>query len=126
MPEAPLALIVEDDPTIRMLVGRSASRAGFALAEASDLRSLEAALATAEPALVVLDLTLGTLPPGELLAWLARLGCAAPLLPLTGWGGPETTSLLDDWRQRGLQILPLVSKPVHLHALTELLRHYLP
>jgi two-component system cell cycle response regulator DivK len=58
MPEVPFILIVEDDPTNRMLATRILSSAGMNFAEAVDDEHALAFLATRRPDLVLMDLSL--------------------------------------------------------------------
>ncbi|WP_425086459.1 response regulator [Zavarzinia compransoris] len=78
-------LLVEDDPEIRMLLTGFLHREGFAVAAAADAVAMDAQLARARPALMVLDLML----PGEDgLSICRRLSgtCGFPIIMLTAKG----------------------------------------
>lgn len=65
-------LVVDDDPAIRRLLGRTLERAGYVVVEAADARAGLAALAIDKPDLVLLDLGLPDRDGLELLPLLVR------------------------------------------------------
>lgn len=76
-------LIAEDDPTIRAVVAEALEHEGYAAATASDGAEALAALARAEPRLLVLDLRMPRVS-GQEVARVARArGLTMPILVLT-------------------------------------------
>lgn len=125
MADSPTALIVDDDPILRMLVRRSAERAGFSVVEAASLRELCQHLEQFAPAVVVLDLNLGDAVGKELLVELAQADCSSPLLPLTGLSEWEVAPLVQLGLSLGLDLRQAVHKPVSSTTLTQLLGDFL-
>jgi DNA-binding response OmpR family regulator len=75
-------LVVEDDASLRLLCRLNLELDGFRVAEADAVEAARAAVAAERPALVVLDLTLGTEDAAPLLDELRAGGL--PVLVLTG------------------------------------------
>lgn len=63
----PVALVIEDDPSLSMIFTRALSEAGFATTSAMDGRIALEALQTTTPAVVILDLHLPHVSGEELL-----------------------------------------------------------
>jgi DNA-binding response OmpR family regulator len=78
----PTALVVEDDPALRMLARVNLELEGFAVAEAGTVEEAEAAVREARPDVVLLDVHLGG---QEALSLLARLRAdGLPVALVTG------------------------------------------
>lgn len=110
--DPPLALVVDDDPVLRMLVTRSAEQAGYAVTEVGSLGELERVLPAAAPHLVVLDLNLGDAGGAALLRRVAQLGCRATVLLLTGLSEWDLAPLVELGHSLGLSLAPSLRKPV--------------
>jgi DNA-binding response OmpR family regulator len=76
------ALVVDDDAAIRVLVRINLELEGFAVSEAATLAEAESALQRERPAVVLLDVHLGTEDTTELLADLRAGGI--PVAVVTG------------------------------------------
>lgn len=76
------ALVVDDDAAIRVLVRINLELEGFAVSEAATLAEAEAAVQRDRPAVVLLDVHLGTEDTSELLAELRAEGI--PVAVVTG------------------------------------------
>jgi DNA-binding response OmpR family regulator len=81
-PSGPLILVVEDDASLRLVCRVNLELDGFRVAEAASVAEARAAAARERPALVVLDLWLGTEDAGELLDGLR--GDRLPVVLLSG------------------------------------------
>jgi DNA-binding response OmpR family regulator len=79
---APRVLVVDDEPTVREVVGDYLRRDGFVVHEAADGAEALAAVAGFRPDLVVLDLMLPAVPGLDVLRDL-RSGSAIPVILLT-------------------------------------------
>ena len=73
-------LVVEDDASLRFLCRVNLELDGFRIEEAATLEAARAAFAAERPALVVLDLMLGTVEAGDLLDELRADGVPVVLL----------------------------------------------
>jgi two-component system KDP operon response regulator KdpE len=93
----PLILVVEDDPSIRLLCRINLELDGFRVAEAETLAGARAAVAAEQPALAVVDLWLGSEDAGGLLDDLRGTGLPVVLLSgandAEGYGGRATEVL---------------------------------
>lgn len=76
------ALVVDDDAAIRVLVRINLELEGFAVSEAATLAEAAAALERERPAVVLLDIHLGTEDTSGLLAELRGVGI--PVAVVTG------------------------------------------
>ena len=81
-------LVVDDEPTIREMVGFALSRAGFSYIEASDVSQAEAEIAREIPDLIVLDWMLPGQPGIEFVKHLRsdEATRAIPVIMLTARG----------------------------------------
>lgn len=76
------ALVVDDDPSLRMLVRVSLELDGFGVGEAATVGEADAALAASRPDVVVLDVRLGREESTELLMRIRDAGI--PVVLVTG------------------------------------------
>jgi len=76
------ALVIDDDASIRVLVRINLELEGFAVSEAATLSEAQAAVERERPAVVLLDVHLGTEDSGGLLAELRTAGI--PVAVVTG------------------------------------------
>ena len=83
MPESVIsALIVDDDPALRLLCRVNLELEGFAVREAATVGEAEAVLADGRPDVVLLDVHLGGERTNDLLASLRKAGI--PVVLVTG------------------------------------------
>lgn len=80
----PKVLLVDDDPTCRLVIGQCLVSAGYRVIEASTGTGLTALAQAENPALVILDVGMPDCDGWEALADLRRHGSAVPVLMLTG------------------------------------------
>jgi DNA-binding response OmpR family regulator len=71
---SPKALVVDDDPALRMLVRVNLELEGFAVSEAETIDAAKRALAVSRPDVVLLDLHVGREDSGPLLHELRAEG----------------------------------------------------
>ncbi len=80
--DAPLILVVEDNPANLRLTAALLARAGYRMLAAGSLAQASERLAEVRPDLVLLDLGL---PDGDGLELLPRLGAGIPVLAVTAY-----------------------------------------
>lgn len=82
----PLVLVVDDDPTMRLLVGEALDEAGFARREAADGQTALEAFMSARPDLVLLDVMMPGMDGFETCSQLRQLpgGTDVPVMMMTG------------------------------------------
>ncbi|MES2980438.1 MAG: response regulator [Pseudomonadota bacterium] len=89
--ENPLVLLVEDDPSIRFLIGFMLEQQGFRLAVAEDGNQGFAAVTTGPPVdLVLLDIMMPGMDGIELLGHLRRHWPSTPVIMLTAKGDEKS------------------------------------
>jgi CheY-like chemotaxis protein len=91
-------LVVDDDPSLRMLVRVNLELEGFVVREAGTIDAAQAEVAAARPAVVFLDMHLGSTSTHSLLDELRADGI--PVVLVTG------TADLDELRGRAEAVLP--------------------
>ncbi|MHA6780192.1 response regulator transcription factor [Pseudonocardia saturnea] len=89
MTDRPLALVVDDDVTVRDVVGRYLDRAGYRVDVAGDGEAALRAVAERMPDVVVLDLMLPRLGGLEVCRRLRRESVDVPIVMLTALGEEE-------------------------------------
>jgi two-component system KDP operon response regulator KdpE len=104
----PLILVVEDDASLRLLCRFNLELDGFRVVEAATLDAARDAVGAERPALVVLDLRLGTGESGELLDELRAT--AIPVVLLSG------VADLESYRERADDVLAKPFAPADLSA----------
>ncbi|HZQ04251.1 MAG TPA: response regulator [Gaiellaceae bacterium] len=104
-------LVVEDDPSLRLLARVNLELEGFQVREAAALAQARAALAEARPDVVFLDVHLGGEQSDELLDELAAAG--VPVVLVTGSADAAS------YRDRASEVL---GKPYAPEALIEAAR----
>jgi len=91
-------LVVDDDPSLRMLCRVNLELEGFAVREAETVEAARAAVAAEQPGVVFLDMHLGRTTGDSLLGELRAAGI--PVVLVTG------TADLDGLRDRADAVLP--------------------
>jgi len=105
----PLILVVEDDPSLRLLSRVNLELDGFRVVEADTCAAARAAVAAERPATVFLDALLGAELCDELLGELRAAGI--PVVVVSGVDG------LDGYRDRASEVLAKPFDPRALGAL---------
>jgi DNA-binding response OmpR family regulator len=119
-------LIIDDEPSIAAALERIGKGCGYDVATATSADAFKDAYAVAAPDVIILDLAMPDVDGIELLRWLARAGCVATILIITGFGGkiPQSARLLGV--AQGLRMGKIIIKPFRVAEiramLTELAR----
>ncbi|MBV8080432.1 MAG: response regulator [Actinobacteria bacterium] len=101
-------LVVEDDPSLRLLSRVNLELAGFAVREAATLADARAAVAAERPDVVFLDVHLGSEQSDDFLDELRAAGM--PVVLVTG------TADASSYRQRASEVLAKPYAPEELVA----------
>ena len=117
-----LLYVVDDDAVILQVIGRVAQECGYRVRTFATGPAFETALAEQEPDLIVLDISIGAHDGVELLHVLARRGCAAPIMMVSGFDGRLIDSTVRIGRSLDLTMLEPLSKPLKVPELRDLLK----
>ena len=116
---APTILVVDDENTVRHVVGRMLRAEGFALVEATDGREALQVVQQREhpPDLILTDVVMPLLNGGELASRVRAIQPDQRVLLMSAYA-------LEDLRQRGLypEELPFVQKPFTADQLVRAVR----
>jgi len=113
----PRLLVIDDDNLHRMIVCRTAAKAGYAPAGAA---TFDEAVRLAQEAAfdcITLDLSLGPHAGVEMLGHLRVIGCMAPIIVISGSAGVTCDETLQMAKALDLNICKSMAKPVDLAEL---------
>ena len=110
-------LVIDDDSLHRMVICRAAAKAGYLPAGAATCD--EAAKMIRETAFdcITLDLGLGDRAGSEILHHLSSLGCAAPIIVISGCDDATRVESVKLAKSLGLNVWESTRKPVDLTML---------
>jgi DNA-binding response OmpR family regulator len=115
---APRALVVDDDPALRLLVRVNLELDGFVVEEAASVEEADTAVRNAKPDVVLLDVHLGGVRSEDLLGRLRAQGI--PVVLVTGSADvDELRGLADDVLTKPFQPTTLVDTARRLARVRE-------
>ena len=117
-----LLYVVDDDAVILQVIGRVAQECGYNVRTFTTGPAFETAVADQEPDLIILDISIGAHDGVELLNFLARRRCAAPIMMVSGFDGRLIDSAVRVGRALDLTMLEPLSKPLKVPKLRDLLK----
>jgi DNA-binding response OmpR family regulator len=117
--EAPLILVVEDEPELRAVVTFILEEEGFQVAQAADGQQAVERAGETRPALVVLDMGLPILSGEEVAAELARIYPEPPPILVMSAAGAIAE------RARRIGAVSFIAKPFDLDDLAKAVRKIL-
>jgi len=115
-------LVVDDDTVHRMVICRIARQAGFEVDEAASYEAARRMLGLSVYGCVTLDLSLGERGGIDVLRYMAEIGCASPVVVVSGSDDAVRGESLAVARKLNLNVCRPFSKPVKLADLRELMR----
>ena len=115
-------LVVDDDTVHRMVICRIARQAGFEVDEAASYEAARRMLGLSVYGCVTLDLSLGDRGGVDVLRYMAEIGCASPVVVVSGSDDAVRSESLAVARKLNLNVCRPFSKPVKLADLRELMR----
>ncbi|HUI15652.1 MAG TPA: response regulator [Xanthobacteraceae bacterium] len=118
---APRLLVIDDDSLHRMVICRAAAKAGYLPAGAAGYD--EAVRLTRETVFdcITLDLGLGDHAGNEMLHHLAKIGCTAPIIVVSGCDAVTCKEAARIAGSLKLDVWECISKPVDLAMLRSVL-----
>lgn len=106
---AATALVIDDEPAVRAMIGRLLTRMGYGVLEApGGQEGLELLVVRPDIAVVLLDLTMPGLGGAETLQRLRALRPALPVVIMSGYSAEEVRERLGAARRVGVLEKPFV------------------
>ncbi len=120
-------LVVDDQDDMLDFVSQVAEQHGYVIETAKDADSFRERMQSFDPTLISLDLQMPGSDGIELLRYLGRFGCKAPVLINSGMDSRVLSSAEQFGRSVGVTIAGTLQKPIMLEDLEAvLLRHRVP
>jgi EAL domain-containing protein (putative c-di-GMP-specific phosphodiesterase class I)/FixJ family two-component response regulator len=113
-----LLLIVDDEPDMAAFVGRVGARSGFVIDTATSAETFFAMIDGVEPGQMILDLQMPNVDGIQVLRRLAELKCASRILIASGVDQQIIDAARRIGRERGLDIVGTLKKPMRVSELT--------
>ena len=119
-------LVIDDEPNLGRLVKRVAENLGFEVVSTEDPAVFARTARQWHPAVIVLDLNIPGTDGVQLLRGLAADKCAAHVLLTSGEDHKVLEAAHELGRERGLNMGPLLPKPIRIETLRKLLGAFNP
>jgi DNA-binding response OmpR family regulator len=115
-------VILDDDASIADFVGEVARSIGFLVETAHDAAGFQAALATGDPDVVILDLNLPGASGADMLTLLGRRGSKSRIFVMSGSDSFSREAAMQFGRSEGLAMQGHIPKPVRVAELRRMLK----
>jgi EAL domain-containing protein (putative c-di-GMP-specific phosphodiesterase class I) len=110
-------LVVDDEPASSATIGRIARGCGFDTIITTDTEDFRSRIVSWNPTVIVTDLAMPEMDGYQLMEWLAKSGCKAQILVVSG----QEMAVLEEAQGAGLalglNIVGILQKPLRLEAL---------
>ena len=117
----PLLLIVDDEPDLGEFVQDVAESSGFEVKLASSAKQLMDFWSSEGASAIAMDIVMPDMDGIELIGWLAKQECAAPIIVMSGYEGRYSGSASALGRAGGINIIGTLAKPFGAEELEMLL-----
>jgi CheY-like chemotaxis protein len=114
-----LCMIVDDDADLRRVIAHSVGRAGMPSVECASLNEFVASMRQVRPELVFLDVGLQDGGAADVLDVLADHQSDALVQLVSGRSSDELEQLAEEGEERGIRMLPALTKPFRAGAIRE-------
>jgi CheY-like chemotaxis protein len=114
-------LILDDEPTVGMVLSRVAERIGFAVMLTDSPQDFFGQLAPWQPSHIAIDLSMPEMSGVEVLDRLAQTGCTARVIITSGAALGDMNDALDHARALGMRVSGALPKPFSVSLLRALL-----
>jgi len=122
----PRLLLIDDEPALADFVANVARDCGFDPVLTSTDKQFRSALLAERPDMIALDLGMPGMDGVELLRFLAKQDCQAPVLIISGFDRRVLESAFRLGEALGLQMAGPLEKPVRAEELEQLLTQMRP
>jgi DNA-binding response OmpR family regulator len=110
-------LILDDEPSFGIILGRIAERSGWTARSATDVASFQAQFNAERPDAIVLDLNLGATDGRMQLGFLRDAGFDGGIVLMSGSDADALAAAREIGRSLGLAIVGLIAKPTENEAI---------
>ena len=124
--QVPRILIVEHDDRVCRVLGRIIARMGYAALAAADYDSFKTFYNEQVPAAILLNLEIAGNDNVEFCRYLVERKSPAAIILLSNMEADAATDLMKLGLSAGLNMQGVLSKPVDVEAVKEMLKHGLP
>lgn len=114
-------LVCDDEPAFGRLVRTIAEDMGYEVAVTTDGVGLTKAYDRFAPTTIILDMVMPEMDGNEVVLWLARRGCQAKLIIITGYTPDYATHAKTLAEFKGLGPVTTLRKPVNIDELRAVL-----
>ena len=115
-------LVIDDEPASSATIGRIARGCGYDTIITTDIDDFRSRICTWEPTVIVLDLAMPEMDGGELMAWLAKQGCKARILIVSGRATDQLQAAVEAGMVLGLNVEGSLQKPLRVEKLRSVFR----
>ncbi len=113
----PTLLVVDDDAGMAKYIGEVAEVLGFAPRLAGSAKELMAMLDDCRPAGIVMDIVMPDIDGVELIQWLAKRKCTAPIVVISGYDKKYAEAVETIGTDMGAVVIGTLSKPFDIAEL---------
>jgi CheY-like chemotaxis protein len=104
-------MIIDDEKRITTLIERAIRSSGVTFFSVNDPKLISSALANFDPEIIFLDLSMEGYDEGEILHYLASLGCKAKIYLISGLGRTTVETCQAEGVELSLNIVGALTKP---------------
>jgi len=115
-------LVIDDEPASSATIGRIARGCGYDTIITTDIDDFRTRVSSWDPTVIVLDLTMPEMDGRQLMAWLARQGCQARILIVSGLEPHQLQEAEADGNSIGLRMAGSLEKPLRVEKLRSVFR----
>jgi CheY-like chemotaxis protein len=115
-------LICDDEPAVGRLVKAIAEPLGYEVTVVTGGEELQHAYEPFAPTMIILDMVMPGIDGNEVIAWLAKRGCTARLVVMTGYHPDyaDHAKILAEYK--GLGPVKTLHKPIDIRTLRSVLK----
>jgi len=115
-------LVIDDEPAFARLVATVALELDYEVEATTSWQAFQDAFQRMDPTTIIMDIVMPKMDGIELVQWLAKMGCTARIILITGYTPDYAKMAAEIGAASGLRSITIISKPVPVERLRELLR----
>jgi EAL domain-containing protein (putative c-di-GMP-specific phosphodiesterase class I) len=115
-------LVIDDDPASSAIIGRIARGCGYDTIITTDTDDFRSRVLSWDPTVIVLDLSMPEMDGDQVMAWLAKQGCKAHILIVSGLELARMQEAGAKGRSLGLNMAGILQKSLQLEKIRDVFR----